>query len=45
MPPAKEELLAKAERPSREAMRLHQFYRGKIQILPKCPVRGMEDPA
>ena len=43
MPPTKEELLAKAERPSQEAMRLHQFYRGKIQMLPKCPVRGMED--
>ena len=24
-------------------MRLHHFYRGKIQMLPKCPVRGLED--
>jgi malate dehydrogenase (oxaloacetate-decarboxylating) len=35
--------MAKAEWPSREAMRLHPFYKGKIQILPKCPVRGLED--
>ncbi len=40
---SKEELLARAERPAREALRLHPFYRGKIQMLPKCPVRGMED--
>ncbi len=24
-------------------MRLHPLYRGKIQMLPKCPVRGLED--
>ena len=24
-------------------MRLHPYYRGKIQILPKCPIRGLED--
>ena len=39
MPPSKEGLIAKAEVPSREAMRLHPFYKGKIQMLPKCPVR------
>ena len=38
--PSKKQLLAKAERPSQEAMRLHPYYRGKVQILPKCPVRG-----
>ena len=27
-----EELLAKAEKPSREAMRLHAFYKGKIGV-------------
>ena len=43
MPPTKEELMAKAEWPSREALRLHPLYRGKIQIMPKCPVRGLED--
>jgi len=37
------ELLAKAEEPVAEALRLHPFYRGKMQLMPKCPVRGPED--
>ena len=37
------ELLAKAEAPSKEAMRLHPFYRGKLQVVPKCVVRGISD--
>jgi malate dehydrogenase (oxaloacetate-decarboxylating) len=37
------ERLARAAVPAAEAMRLHPFYRGKIQILPKCPVRGPGD--
>lgn len=41
--PTKEELLAKAKQPAEDAMRLHPFYRGKIQIAPKCPIRGMAD--
>lgn len=41
--PTKEELLAKAEQPARDAMRLHPFYRGKVQMMPKCPVRGLGD--
>ena len=39
----KEELLAKAKKPSKDAMQLHPFYRGKIQTAPKCPIRGIED--
>jgi malate dehydrogenase (oxaloacetate-decarboxylating) len=39
----KEELLAKAKKPAEDALRLHPFYRGKIQIAPKCPVRGLDD--
>jgi len=39
----KEELLAKAEKPAKDAMRMHPFYRGKIQIAPKCVVRGLDD--
>ena len=41
--PTREEMLAKAERPSREAMRLHAFYQGKVQVLPKCPIRDPSD--
>lgn len=37
------ELIATAERPVREALRLHGLYRGKIEIVPKCPVKGLED--
>jgi malate dehydrogenase (oxaloacetate-decarboxylating) len=39
----KEELLAKANQPAVEALRLHPFYRGKIQIAAKCAIRGLED--
>jgi malate dehydrogenase (oxaloacetate-decarboxylating) len=37
------ELLKKAEKPSEEAMRLHPFYRGKIQTAPRCAVRSVND--
>jgi len=39
----KEELLAKARKPAEDAMRLHPFYRGKMQTLPKCVVRDFDD--
>jgi malate dehydrogenase (oxaloacetate-decarboxylating) len=39
----KEELLAKARKPAEDAMRLHPFYRGKVQSAPKCTIRGFED--
>jgi malate dehydrogenase (oxaloacetate-decarboxylating) len=39
----KEELLIKARKPAEDAMRLHPYYGGKIQIAPKCPIRGHED--
>jgi hypothetical protein len=29
----KEELLAKAQRPARDAMRMHPYYRGKVQVV------------
>lgn len=40
---SKEELLAKAAEPAKRAMQLHPFYRGKIQIAAKCPVRDLSD--
>jgi len=39
----KEELLAKAKKPAEDAMRLHPFYRGKVQVAPKCPIRNVVD--
>jgi malate dehydrogenase (oxaloacetate-decarboxylating) len=38
-----EELLEKAKKPAQEAMKLHPFYKGKIQIMPKCAVRSYDD--
>ncbi len=38
-----EELLAKAEKPSKEAMRLHAYYRGKIGVTLKCRIRSFDD--
>ncbi len=38
-----EELLAKAKKPAEDAMRMHPFYRGKVQIAPKCVIRGLDD--
>ncbi|MBN1247446.1 MAG: NADP-dependent malic enzyme, partial [Anaerolineae bacterium] len=39
----KEELLARAEKPAADAMRLHPFYQGKMQMVPKCIVRDFQD--
>lgn len=39
----KEDLLAKASKPGRDAMTLHPFYKGKMQTLPRCAVRSLDD--
>ena len=36
-------LLARATKPAEDALRLHPFYRGKIQTALKCPIRGFGD--
>jgi len=38
-----EELLRKAELPSKLAMKYHPFYKGKIEVISKCVVRDMSD--
>ncbi|NCF80248.1 MAG: malate dehydrogenase [Proteobacteria bacterium] len=38
-----QDLLAKAGEPAEEALRLHPYYRGKVQMMPKCSIRGLED--
>jgi len=40
---SRDDLLAKAHKPSQDAMRLHPFYRGKIEITPKCVIRDFQD--
>jgi malate dehydrogenase (oxaloacetate-decarboxylating) len=37
------ELLKKALKPARDAMKLHPFYRGKMQTIPRCSVRSVDD--
>ena len=37
------ERLARAAEPAEEALRLHALCRGKMQTLPKCPIRGFDD--
>jgi malate dehydrogenase (oxaloacetate-decarboxylating) len=37
------ELLAKAKKPSDDALRLHPFYRGKHEVTPKCQIRDWND--
>lgn len=39
----KEELLAKALKPAEDAMKLHPFYRGKMQTISKCIIRDFND--
>ena len=39
----KEELLAKAKKPAQDAMKLHPFYKGKVQIMSKCTIRDFND--
>jgi malate dehydrogenase (oxaloacetate-decarboxylating) len=41
--PNVQELLAKAQKPSADAMRLHPFYRGKMETTPKACIRSLDD--
>ncbi|KPJ48614.1 hypothetical protein AMJ40_07190, partial [candidate division TA06 bacterium DG_26] len=38
-----EELKKKAEQPGIDAMKLHPFYRGKCEVVPKCRITSFED--
>lgn len=37
------DLLKKAQKPAQDALRLHPLYKGKIQMMLKCPVRNLDD--
>jgi malate dehydrogenase (oxaloacetate-decarboxylating) len=39
----KEELIAKARKPSEDAMIMHPYYHGKMQTVPRCIVRNFQD--
>lgn len=36
-------MLARAQKPAADAMLLHPFYKGKIEVTLKCPVRDLND--
>jgi len=38
-----EELLAKAEQPMADALKMHPFYRGKMETVPKAAIRSLDD--
>ena len=40
---SQEDLVKKAAIPGKEALRLHPFYKGKIEIVPKCIIRNLDD--
>jgi malate dehydrogenase (oxaloacetate-decarboxylating) len=42
-PVSVDELLAKAKQPSADAMKLHPFYRGKVEVAIKCVIRDFND--
>jgi len=37
------ELLEKAKKPAKMALAYHSFYEGKVQVMPKCAIRGSQD--
>ncbi len=39
----KEELLKKAEQPAKDSLRLHEFYNGVWEVVPKCCIRNIDD--
>ena len=41
--PNTQEMLAKAQKPSVDTMKLHPFYRGKIETVPKACIRSLDD--
>jgi malate dehydrogenase (oxaloacetate-decarboxylating) len=41
--PTVDELLAKAKKPAQLSSPMHRFYEGKMQMLPKCTVRSVDD--
>lgn len=41
--PNVEERLKKAQQPGVDAMKMHPFYKGKVEIVPKCIIRDFND--
>jgi malate dehydrogenase (oxaloacetate-decarboxylating) len=41
--PSKEDLLRKSKVPGINSLKMHKFYRGKMQLIPRCQVRNYND--
>ena len=41
--PTVDELLAKAKKPAQLSPSMHRFYEGKMQVIPKCAIRSVDD--
>ena len=41
--PTVDELLAKAKKPALLSPPMHKFYEGKMQVIPKCVIRSVDD--
>ena len=41
--PTADELIAKAKKPSLLSPPLHKFFGGKLQVMPKCSIKGYQD--
>lgn len=41
--PTVEELLAKAKKPAQLSPAIHRYYEGKMQVIPKCAIRSVDD--
>ncbi|MBD3256174.1 MAG: malate dehydrogenase, partial [Candidatus Lokiarchaeota archaeon] len=39
----KEELIERSKIPAKNALKMHPFYRGKLQVMPKCQIHDQED--
>ncbi|WP_457557621.1 NAD(P)-dependent malic enzyme [Candidatus Harpocratesius sp.] len=39
----KEQLISKSKEPGKKALLMHPFYKGKMQVLPRCQVQNYED--
>lgn len=41
--PTVEELLTKAKKPAQLSPPMHKYYEGKMQVIPKCAIRSVDD--
>lgn len=42
-PTTNEERIARANKPAEDALKMHPYYKGKIEIVPKCIIRDLQD--